>query len=150
CQPTCGKNLMKDWVSFLPAFNASCNACSVAAILLGWQAIRAKRITRHRNWMVTAFAFSILFLTGYLTRHYFSGTTHFKGTGPWRNFYFLILATHTILAVVNLPLLIISLRLGFRNEINKHKKLVQFTLPIWLYVSSTGVLIYFLLYRWFV
>jgi len=130
----------------LPPFNATCNALSATCLILGWIAIRKKKITRHRNLMVSAFGISVLFLIGYLTRFYLTGATHFPGQGFWRTFYFSMLISHSLLAVVNVPLVLRTLYLGLRNRIESHRKWARITLPIWLYVSVTGVLIYFMLY----
>jgi putative membrane protein len=135
-----------DFSNLLPPFNASCNATAALCLLMGWFAIRKKKITLHRNLMCSAFGISVLFLIGYLTRYYLTGATHFEGKGFWRTFYFTILISHSILALINVPLVLRSLYLGLRNRIDSHRKWARVTLPIWLYVSVTGVLIYFMLY----
>ena len=136
------------WKEYLPAFNATCNGVSLLCLIAGRLAIRKRLVAAHKRWMLTAFGFSMLFLAGYLTRHAVSGTTYFRGQGLWRTLYLSILGTHTILAAINLPLILAAMRWGLKNQIERHRKLVRFAYPIWVYVSATGVVIYFLLYRW--
>jgi len=133
--------------NFLPPFNAICNASSALCIFAGFLAIRKKNIILHRNLMVSAFLFSTIFLVGYLTRFYLTGIHRFQGEGFFRYLYLSILISHSFLAIINVPLVITTLILGFRNRIEKHRKLARWTLPIWFYVSVTGVLIYFMLYH---
>jgi uncharacterized membrane protein YozB (DUF420 family) len=99
--------------------------------------------------MLGAVASSLLFLVGYLTYHAQAGTTRFQGTGLIRPIYFAVLISHTILAAAIVPLVIITLSRALRGKFSAHKKIARFTLPIWLYVSVTGVLVYFALYHWF-
>ena len=136
-------------VDLLPSINACLNSLAAICIMAGWRAIRQKRISDHKKWMITAFIMSCLFLAGYLTRHALAGSTAFQGQGIWRTIYFSILIPHTILAIVNLPLIITSMILGLSNKIDRHRKLARITLPIWLFVSTTGVIIYFMLYHFF-
>ena len=137
------------FLDVLPSINASCNAISAIFIVLGAIAIKRRHIEAHKKYMLIAFAFSVLFLIGYLTRYALAGTTRFQGEGTWRTIYFSILFSHMALAIVNLPLIVCSVYLGLKNRIDRHKSLVRFTLPIWLYVSVTGVIIYFMLYHCF-
>ena len=118
-------------------------------VIWGLQAIRTRRIELHKKLMLWATFFSGIFLVGYITRHILGSEVKFQGVGFWRPLYFTILITHMILAVVNLPLVIVSVIFGLKNRIETHKKWVRFTAPIWLYVSSTGVIIYLMLFHLF-
>ncbi len=131
----------------LPALNAILNSCSAVLLLTGFFLIRRKKIVAHRAVMISALTVSLLFLTSYLIYHAHVGTVHFTGTGIIRPVYFSILTTHTILAAAVPPLAVITLRRGWLKRFDRHKSLARWTLPIWLYVSCTGVVIYFLLYR---
>ena len=134
-------------IEFLPAFNACCNGLSFLLIMAGFIAIRKKKIKLHAGLMTSAFLVSSIFLIGYLTRYYLTGPTAYQGQGFWRFVYFSVLISHSILALINVPLVISTLILGIRNKISKHKKWAKTTLPIWAYVSLTGVIIYFMLYQ---
>lgn len=139
----------EELIQILPLFNASCNALSFFLLLCGWMAIRKGKVTLHASFMGSAFLVSILFLTGYLTRFFLTGPTHFQGQGFWRILYFSILISHSLLALINVPLVLTTLTLAIRKKIPKHRRWAKITLPIWLYVSLTGVLIYLMLYQWF-
>lgn len=139
----------------LPAVNATLNAISTILLLMGFRFIKAKRIPQHRAMMISAFVMSILFLVGYLLHkwHLYSTTgsmnTTFQGVGGWRVFYLVLLATHVILAA-SVPFLAgITLFRGLKMDVARHRKIARITFPIWLYVSVTGVLVYFMLYQWF-
>ena len=132
-------------LSFLPAVNAVLNALSATCLALGWVAIRRKAIHVHRLLMVSAFAFSTVFLVGYLLYHSVEGDTPYTGVGAIRIFYFFILITHIILSITVVPLALTSFYFAFTRSFVRHRKLNRVFLPIWLYVSVTGVLIYFLL-----
>lgn len=136
-------------IDLLPAFNACCNALSTGLLICGWNAVKQKKINRHRGFMIAALIVSILFLAGYLTRHAIAGSTPFRGHGVWRKVYFSILISHTILAIVNVPLVATTFVLAFKKRFERHRRWARWTLPIWLYVSVTGVVIFFMLYRWF-
>ena len=131
----------------LPTVNALLNSISAVFLLIGYRYIRAKRIEAHRLCMIIAFCCSILFLISYLTYHYLAGSKHFPGTGSVRTIYFAILLTHTILAAVVPPLAIVTLYRGLKGQYDKHRKIARWAYPIWLYVSITGVVIYWMLYR---
>jgi putative membrane protein len=133
--------------TLLPPLNAALNAGSALFLLAGWRAIRRGDRERHRRRMLSAFACSALFLVSYLTRVALTGTHRFPGGGALRAAYLAILASHTLLAVVCLPLAITTLVLGLRARFDLHPKVARFTLPVWLYVSVTGVLVYVLLYH---
>ncbi|MEE9391538.1 MAG: DUF420 domain-containing protein [Planctomycetota bacterium] len=131
----------------LPAINASLNALSFVLLLLGWRFIRRKNIAAHKRCMFSALASSALFLTCYLTYHYSHGQTEFTHEGLPRTIYFIILITHVPLATLMVPPIIFLLIRALRGEIDKHKRLARIVLPVWLYVSVTGVAIYFMLYQ---
>jgi putative membrane protein len=127
-------------VSALPWVNATINSVTTVVLLTAFGAIRAKRVRLHRALMLTAFALSALFLVVYVTYHWFSvGPTRYEG--DHRALYLLVLVTHVALATIILPLALTTLSRGLRGEITRHRPLARITLPIWLYVSTTGVLI---------
>ncbi len=131
----------------LPTVNASLNATSAAALFTGYWAIRTKRMSLHWKCMAIAFAASTLFLAGYLTYHALSQVLHHYG-GPWRPFYLTLLTSHTILAVVALPLVLRTIWLSaVRKSYAAHRRIAVWTFPVWAYVSVTGVLVYLMLYR---
>ncbi len=132
--------------SLLPPVNATLNGVSAVLLTTGFYFIRAKNVTAHRFCMVSAFCVSILFLISYLVYHVHAGTTHFKGTGVIRPVYFSILTTHTVLAALTPFLALASLYRALRRDFERHKKVARITLPVWLYVSVTGVVIYVMLY----
>lgn len=131
----------------LPALNAVLNGTSAVLLALGYLAIRSRRVHVHRACMVAAFVTSVVFLASYLTYHYQVGTTRFPGTGGLRTLYLLILGTHTVLAALIPPLAITTLVLALRGRFDRHARLARWTLPTWLYVSVTGVVIYVMLYQ---
>ena len=132
-----------------PPLNASLNALSGVFLLLGYICVRRRNLRAHRFFMLSACATSVLFLCSYLTYHFFAGSTRFLGTGTVRTIYFAILISHTILAVVVVPLAIGSVWNGLRDHVETHRRISRWTFPIWMYVSVTGVLVYFFLYQWF-
>lgn len=135
----------------LPHLNAALNLASFIFLLLGWRAIRRKEKERHARWMLSAFGSSTLFLISYLAYHFHVLTKRFPGTGLLRTTYLVILFTHVVLAAVVLPLAIATLTLALRGRLERHRRLARWTLPIWLYVSVTGVIVYVMLYwvaRW--
>jgi len=131
----------------LPALNAVLNATSAILLLAGFRYIRRREISRHRACMVTAFLVSIAFLASYLVYHAQHGSTAFPGTGAMRPVYFTILLTHVVLAATVPVLALISLHRGVTAQYDRHRRIARITLPIWLYVSVTGVVIYVLLYQ---
>ncbi len=138
---------MPQFISFLPHLNALLNTTSAILLLAGFTFIRHGRVRAHRNCQLSALLSSTLFLTSYLTYHYFHGTTRFAGQGIARPIYFTILITHTILAVVIVPLIFITLYRALHLDFIRHKKIARWTLPLWLYVSVTGVIVYLMLYQ---
>jgi uncharacterized membrane protein YozB (DUF420 family) len=139
----------------LPHVNASLNAISAVLLICGYGFIRARRITAHRNCMIAAFIVSIVFLVSYVTYHSARqaregvGHTKFAGTGPIATFYYGMLISHVSLAAIVPVLAIITLRRGLRDDRLRHRSIARWTLPIWLYVSVTGVLVYMMLYHWY-
>ena len=131
----------------LPAVNASLNAASAVCLIAGFRLIKTKRIAAHRATMLVALACSTLFLISYLTYHAQVGSVRFPGHGPMRALYLTILATHTVLAVVIVPLVARTVWLAAWRRDEAHRRIARVTLPLWLYVSVTGVVIYWMLYR---
>jgi len=134
-------------ISDLPAVNATLNALSSIWLTLGFFFVRQKKISAHRFCMIGALTTSALFLISYLTYHYYAGSKPFAGQGAVRAVYFTILLTHTVLAAVIVPMALITLSRALKERFDKHKRLARWTLPIWFYVSVTGVIIYFMLYQ---
>ena len=134
-------------LSVLPSVNAALNAASAVLLVLGYTLIRRRAITAHMVTMLAACGTSTLFLISYLTYHAVHGSTRFQGTGAVRIFYFTVLTSHTILAVVIVPLVILTLTRALRGNFLRHARIARITLPLWLYVSVTGVVVYWLLYR---
>ncbi len=130
-----------------PALNASLNAATSFLLVAGWLLIRSGRREAHRWTMVSAFLVSALFLACYLWYHAHHGVTSYAGTGPMRTAYFAILGTHTVLAAAVLPLILRALYLAARGRFDEHRRLARWTFPVWLYVSTTGVAVYWILYR---
>ena len=131
----------------LPAFNALLNATCTVLLLTGFALIRKKKIVLHRLCMTTAFFLSVLFLTSYITYHVHTRSTiHFLRQGPIRTVYFSILISHMCLAILILPLILRTLYLALHGRFDEHRRLAHWTLPLWLYVTSTGVLIYAMLF----
>ncbi len=133
--------------ALLPGVNAFLNGCSGILLITAYIFIKQRKINLHRNTMLAATAVSILFLISYLVYHSQAGSTPFQGTGGVRIMYFSILISHTVLAMVNLPLVIITIKRGLSGVYPRHRKIARLTLPIWLYISVTGVIIYMLLYQ---
>jgi len=134
----------------LPLLNAVLNGTSACLLVLGFYFIKFKKnVAAHRRCMAGALIVSAFFLTSYLTYHYLHGSTKFTGEGVVRTLYFTILISHTILAVVIVPLIGITVFRAVRGEFEKHKRIARITLPLWLYVSITGVVVYMMLYQWF-
>lgn len=132
-------------LSFMPAVNATFNALSASALALGYVAIRQGRRERHRFWMVSAFVLSSLFLVGYLSYHFVHGDTKFAGVGPIRIVYFTILVSHVLLSLTVVPAALTSFYFAFTRQFDRHKRLNRIFLPIWFYVSVTGVVVFAML-----
>jgi putative membrane protein len=134
-------------VSDLPALNASLNATCFLLLTTGYVLIRRGRIVQHRAVMIAAFCTSVIFLISYLIYHAQIGSKPFQGQGPVRYLYFTILLTHTVLAAAIVPLVLITLSRGLKRRDDRHRAIARWTLPIWIYVSVTGVIVYLMLYR---
>lgn len=134
-------------VSQLPSLNAALNSLSAAFLIFGFVFIKSKSIKAHKVCMLSAFTSSSLFLISYLVYHYEVGSVPFKGQGSIRTIYFSILLTHTILAVAVVPLALITLTRALKERFAAHRRIARWTFPIWLYVSVTGVVVYWMLYR---
>jgi uncharacterized membrane protein YozB (DUF420 family) len=130
-----------------PALNATLNGTSAVLLAAGYAAIRSGKRGLHKKLMVTAFFVSCLFLVSYLVYHYRVGHVAFHGQGWIRQVYFALLLSHTLLAVVIVPLIIITLRRAFLERFDKHRLIARYTLPLWFYVSVTGVIVYLMLYQ---
>ncbi len=131
----------------LPALNASLNATAGALLVVGYTLIRRGHVRRHRAVMISACAVSTLFLISYVIYHANIGSKPFPGRGPIRLVYFTILVTHVVLAATVLPLALITLSRGLKARFDRHVAIARWTLPIWLYVSVTGVIVYLMLYK---
>jgi putative membrane protein len=134
-------------IPVLPTVNAVLNATSAVLLVWGYRLIRRKRVEAHRRVMTAAFAVSCLFLVCYLVYHAQVGTVRFPHTGALRTVYLGILGTHTVLAAAVPVLAIITLRRGLAGRYDRHRRIARWTLPIWLYVSVTGVVVYGMLYH---
>ncbi|HEX3344029.1 MAG TPA: DUF420 domain-containing protein [Polyangiaceae bacterium] len=133
------------WVSWLPALNAFLNGTSAVFLVLAYRAIRRRDVVTHSRRILTSLAASALFLVSYIVYHSVHGDTHFAGHGLVRPLYFFILVSHIVLSAVVLPLIFMSLFFSLSGRFPRHKKIARYTLPIWLYVSVTGVLVFALL-----
>lgn len=140
---------MLDFYSVLPHLNATLNASSFVLLSSGYYFIRRKNVPAHRNCQVAALTASVLFLISYLVYHAHHGVTKFAGQGIVGPVYRTILFTHTVLAVVIVPFVIVTVRRAKRKDFQRHKAIARWTLPIWLYVSITGVIVYLMLYHFF-
>ena len=138
-----------EMIRFLPTLNAMLNATSGILLTIGYVFIRRRHIQAHRACMIAALTSSSLFLISYLYYHYHAGATRFAGAGAARVIYFTILTTHTILAVVIVPFVIVTVTRARRGQFDRHRRIARWTLPMWLYVSVTGVIVYLMLYHWF-
>ncbi len=138
---------MADFISYLPHVNAFLNGTSAILLFFGYSFIRARNVIAHRACQIAALCVSLLFLASYLTYHYHHGATRFQGTGLARPIYFTVLTSHTILAIVIVPLVTLTFYRAFRGDFLRHRRIARITLPLWLYVSVTGVIVYFMLYH---
>ena len=136
--------------AIFPAINASLNGLSAILLVVAHRMILRGRMLAHKRLMITALVSSCLFLTCYLYYHAHVGSVHFRGHGASRPVYYAILASHTILAACVVPLVIVTLTRALRGNFDRHRAIARWTYPIWLYVSVTGVVVYFMLYQVFV
>lgn len=134
-------------LSAFPALNASLNATCAVLLLTGWALIKTGRREAHRWAMVSAFLCSAVFLACYLWYHFHAGSVRFQKAGPIRIVYFTILLTHTVLATAVLPVILRTLFLAAKGRFEEHKRWARWAFPVWLYVSVTGVTVYWMLYR---
>jgi uncharacterized membrane protein YozB (DUF420 family) len=130
----------------LPLVNATLNGIAGTLLVIGWMLIKRRRIQAHRRVMIAAFSTSALFLVSYVTYHANAGSRPYHGTGAMRAIYFAILIPHILLAAAVLPLALVTLSRGLRRDDARHRRIARITLPIWLFVSVTGVLVYLMLY----
>lgn len=133
-------------IGYLPTVNATLNAIAGTCLVIAWFLIKQRRIAAHRRMMIAAFTASALFLVSYVTYHANAGSRPYHGTGWMRTLYFTILIPHVILAAAVVPLAIVTLRRGLRRDDARHRRIARITLPIWLFVSVTGVIVYVMLY----
>lgn len=134
-------------IADLPTLNASLNALASVFLVAGYVMIRSRRIDAHRRCMLSALATSALFLISYVTYHANAGSVPFRGTGAIRVAYFAVLIPHIILAAAILPLALVTTARGLRGDYTRHVRIARWTLPLWLYVSVTGVIVYLMLYH---
>lgn len=135
------------WIRALPKVNATLNFTSFVFLLVGWALVRRGRWRAHAFLMLTCLAISGAFLSCYLTYHYFVGTVRFPGSGAVRSLYLSILLSHTVLAVVMVPMIALTVYRAIRKDFERHRKIASVTFPIWVYISLTGVIIYLMLYQ---
>jgi uncharacterized membrane protein YozB (DUF420 family) len=134
-------------LSAFPGIDASLNALTAALLLIGWGFIKSGRREAHRWTMTTAFLVSSVFLACYLWYHAHSGVTRYQKTGFIRFVYFAVLIPHTILAIAILPVILRTLYLAAKERFDEHRRWARWAFPVWLYVSTTGVIVYWMLYR---
>ena len=141
--------MIAEQYAYFPALIASLNGISAVLLLIGRYMIARGRMAAHRAFMIAAVIASALFLACYVYFHVHVGNIRFLGQGVWRTIYFIILIPHVTLAIVIVPLVIITLIRGLRGRYDRHRAIARWTWPLWMYVSVTGVLVYFMLYQWF-
>ncbi len=134
-------------IAYLPGINAGLNLASASLLAAGYLCIRSKKVAAHRICMLAAVATSTLFLISYLVYHYQVGSVPFKGLGWIRPVYFVILISHTVLAAIIVPLVLLTLARALKRRFDRHKLVARWTLPLWIYVSVTGVVVYWMLYQ---
>lgn len=140
-----GRVAAPQWVALLPSANAGFNSLSAVCLICGYINIRRGNRVIHMRFMLSATVFSSLFLLSYITYHYFHGDTKFPGQGWIRPLYFSVLISHILLSMVALPLILGTLWYALRNQFRVHRRIARWTFPIWLYISVTGVIVYFML-----
>jgi putative membrane protein len=141
--------MIAEQYAYFPALIASLNGASAVLLVAGRYAIARNRMAVHRAFMIAAVAASALFLACYVYFHVHVGNIRFLGQGVWRPIYFAILIPHVTLAIVIVPMVIITLSRGLRARYDSHRAIARWTFPLWMYVSVTGVIVYFMLYQWF-
>lgn len=135
----------KGHLLFLPLLNAILNSLTFISLVMALIAIKLKSISWHRKFIFSAFASTLIFLASYLIYHFSTPSTTFGGVGPVRYLYYFLLLTHVMLAIVVVPLALIAIGRGINMEVERHKKIVRWAMPVWLYVSATGVIVYWLI-----
>ena len=135
--------------AIFPVINATLNGTSAVLLLTGHGLLKKGRVAAHRTLMLAAVAVSTLFLASYLYYHFHLGSVHFRGHGVWRAIYFTLLTSHTLLAAAIVPMVIITLSRALRERFDRHRAIARWTYPLWVYVSVTGVIVYFMLYHLF-
>jgi putative membrane protein len=143
-----GSGEAPSWTSSLPALNAALNGTSALLLVSGFLAIRRGRRELHRKLMLSALLVASLFLASYVVYHHYHGDTPFEGQGAVRPIYFFVLVTHILGSMVALPMVLATLFFALTRRFERHRRLARFTFPLWLYVSTTGVLVFFLLSRY--
>lgn len=138
-------------MQILPAINATLNGTAGVLLLIAYVFIRRRNITMHKRFMLAACTTSLIFLVCYVLNHILRHgvVTRFTGTGWIRPLYFTILISHTILAITIVPMAILSVRNGLKMRVMQHRRIAKWTFPLWMYVSVTGVIVYFFLYQWY-
>ncbi len=131
---------------FLPGLNALLNGLSAVSLVIGFRYVRAGKIAKHRAAMLTAFVFSSIFLVSYIVNHAVHGDTHYPGHSTLRTVYLSILASHVLLSVLALPMVLVTFFFSLSGRFRLHRNLARYTFPIWLYVSVTGVVVYLMLH----
>lgn len=139
---------MTSLLYLLPHLNAALNSTSAFLLIAGYLQIRRGRVIAHRNFLIAALCASTIFLASYLTYHFYHGSTRFPGQGWVRWVYLTILLTHTTLAAIIVPLILVTLSRAVRSQFSRHRNIARWTLPIWLYVSVSGVVVYLMLYHY--
>jgi len=134
-------------LSYFPGIDAALNATSALLLTIGYVFIRRKKVRAHKACMLSAVVTSTLFLVCYIWYHARHGVTRFAGHGVVRGFYLTLLASHTVLAVVIVPLVLITVYRAWRGMFDRHRRIARWTLPLWVYVSVTGVVVYWMLYQ---
>ncbi len=134
-------------LSYFPAIDATLNAASALLLMTGYVFIRRKNVQAHKACMLSAVVTSTLFLVCYLWYHSHHGVTRFAGHGVARGFYLTLLASHTVLAAVIVPMVLVTVCRAWREMFDRHKRIARWTLPLWIYVSVTGVVVYWMLYH---
>ena len=139
------KGNMGDWVKFLPHFNGMLNSTTVVLLLIGYVFIKSGNVSYHKTAMISSFILGSIFLISYIIYHASVPSTSFGGDAPLKHVYYFFLASHILLSIVVVPFVLFAFYYALTGKIDRHKKIVKFTLPIWLYVSVTGVIVYFMI-----
>lgn len=136
---------LRNFIDYLPAFNATINGSTFVILILALMAIKNKNVNRHKKLMFAALILSVFFLLSYVTYHYTTEPTSYGGEGFLKNAYYIILITHILMSAVVVPMVLISFVRALSEQFDRHKKIAKFTMPIWLYVTLTGVIVYLMI-----